>query len=334
MSNKTILITGATGSLGAYLVRYYSRSGFKVIAHGRDKVPPKHLMDFAEYVSFDLTNDFELPQCDFCIHTAALSDDKASIGDLLPANEQGTKRLLEKLLPETVFIHISSSSVYLPQKNPISEEIAGKQNNKELSPYGLSKLKSEEVILNYTKNKSVFILRPRAFYGAGDRVILPRILKVVKKGKPWFLQRPGEMNVSVSLTHYSTLAHAIDCCLQSDLRGIHIYNVADKKVYVLIDIVRLITTRLYGYKLPEKKVPIWFMKALSVFKIGGITPLLVRSFTHDMVLNTTKIERELGFNPTICFEDQMEELANWVEKNGGVEFVKTGDRSLAWTADL
>jgi nucleoside-diphosphate-sugar epimerase len=268
------------------------------------------------------------------VHTAALSDDKATLKALLPSNVTGTERLLQQLNPKTCFIHISSSSVYLPQQDPITEDLAGKQTGFALSNYGKSKLLAEKAIINSAKNEQVFILRPRAFYGAGDRVILPRMLKVVKTGKEKFIQRPGKMEVAVSLTHYSTIAHAIDCAINATQKGIHVYNVSDHHTYQLIHIIRKLTAALYGIELKEKEVSIGFMKVLSWFKIGGITPLLIRTFTHDMVLDTSKITRELGFQPTVTFDDQLPELIQWIQNNGGAEELKKGLKYLAWTSDL
>lgn len=331
MESKKILITGATGSLGAFLVRYYSKLGHQIIAQGKSKTAPKNLLKFATYLSFDLTKDFEAPSCDICIHTAALSDDKAKLNDLLDTNVDGTRKLVQKLAKSTILIHISSSSVYLPHYEKIDENLAGNQNNKHLSPYGFSKLKAEQTVMNDAPNEMIYILRPRAFYGAGDCVILPRILKLVKNEQ---IKRPGKMKINVSLTHYSTIAHAIDCCLNSLKIGKHIYNVADNHVYTLIDIVRLICTNLYEKDLPEKKIPIAFMKVLSWIKIGGITPLLVRSFTQDLVLNTDKIKTELNFKPSITFENQINEIKNWIKKNGGVKMLSQDIRHLAWSDDL
>lgn len=334
MSAQSILITGATGALGAYLTRYYSRKGYKVFAHGRTPNPPAELHKYATYLCFDLLDIPELPACSICIHTAAVSDDKASLATLLPANVEGTKNLLKRLNPKTKFIHISSSSVYLPQETPIVEALAGKQKGFQLSNYGTSKLRTETAIVENVQNEQVFIFRPRAFYGAGDCVILPRMLKVVKTGKENYIQRPGKMEVAVSLTHYSTIAHAIDCAIASALTGINTYNVADEPTYQLISVIRKLTTALYGKHLPEKEVSIAFMKVLSWFKIGGITPLLIRTFTHDMVLDTSKIKRELGFQPQQTFEDQLPQMIQWIQQNGGAKVIKEGPKYLAWTPDL
>ncbi len=322
-----VIITGATGSLGAYLTRYFSSNGHEVIACGRDLIPPTQLLKYAKYIKADLTKPFTLPEADICIHTAALSDDKASPSQLYEPNVIGTKRTAEASFLCKTFIHISSSSVYLPENEPINEELAGKQNNKMLSPYGYSKLLAEEILLNTTKHDSCFILRPRAFYGAGDRVILPRILKLIKND---VFNRPGKMQISVSLTHYENIAHAIELCIQSNKKGVHIYNVADEKVYVFVDIIYKLIKGLYKTEIKEKEIKIWILKLLAQFKIGGLTPLLVRSFTKDMVLDISKIKRELNYHAVADFDSKIKELTEWVNNIGGVEAIKTGKRQFAW----
>jgi nucleoside-diphosphate-sugar epimerase len=75
------------------------------------------------------------------------------------------------------FIFISSSSVYLPDPEPLTEEMAGNQNNYLLSPYGLSKLESDKKVQENFTGECCFIPRDRAFYGAGDTQIIPRLMK-------------------------------------------------------------------------------------------------------------------------------------------------------------
>jgi nucleoside-diphosphate-sugar epimerase len=322
-----IIITGATGSLGAYLTRYYSLNGHEVVACGRDLKAPDNLLKYASYLNIDITKPFSLPKADICIHTAALSDDKASPRELYQPNVMGTKYTAEASASCSTFIQISSSSVYLPNPELITEDMAGNQNNKLLSPYGKSKLLAEKILCETTKHHSCFILRPRAFYGVGDKVILPRILKLVKNG---VFNRPGKMEISVSLTHYENIANAIDLCINSKKNGIHIYNVSDEEVYVFVDVIRKIINELYDDNIKEKEISIWLLKFLAIFKIGGITPLLVRSFTNDMVLNISKIKNELNYQGVADFNSKLPELGEWVRSIGGIEYLKTGNKKIAW----
>jgi len=322
-----IIITGATGSLGAFLTRYYSLNGHEVIACGRDPKAPDNLLKYASYLYIDITKPFNLPKADICIHTAALSDDKASSRELYLPNVMGTKFTAEASASCSIFIQISSSSVYLPDSELITEDMAGNQNNKLLSPYGKSKLLAEKILCETSKHLSCFILRPRAFYGAGDKVILPRILKLVKNG---VFNRPGKMEISVSLTHYENIAEAIDLCINSQKNGMHIYNVSDDEIYIFVDVIRKIINELYDDEIKEKEISIWLLKCLSMFKVGGITPLLVRSFTNDMVLDISKIKHELNYQGGTNFNSKLTVLGKWVRSIGGTECLKTGNKKFAW----
>jgi nucleoside-diphosphate-sugar epimerase len=322
-----IIITGALGSCGAALTQYFAARGYRVLASGRDEKPPAELLKIAEYFQADITRPFIFPEADVCIHTAAYSDDKAAYKDLYLPNVIGTKNVTNAAVHCKRFIHISSSSVYIPDANPISEEMAGRQKGVKLSSYGQSKLGSERMFAETYKNNSAFILRPRAFYGAGDRVILPRILKLVKNE---VFNRPGPMNVRVSLTHYDNLAEAVERCISSEKTGINIYNVSDDKVYVFSEVIRRLVQELYGHQLPEKEMSIVLLRLLAILRVGGLTPLLVRSFTKDMVLNISKIKTELNYLGQADFYLKLKEVGDWVKHIGGVEAIKAGRREFAW----
>ncbi len=322
-----IIITGATGSLGAYLTRYFSKLGHEIIACGRINNPPANLHKYANYLNIDINNPFVFPQADVCIHTAALSDDKATYNELYKPNVIGTLNTLNAARNTRTFIHISSSSVYLPHPKALTEDMAGNQNNKLLSPYGKSKLEAEKILKKNAKHESCFILRPRAFYGVGDRVILPRILKLVKNN---IFSRPGDMRINVSLTHYDNIAKAIDLCISSEKKGIHIYNVADAQPYVFVEVIRKIIKAVYKKPIKEKKIGLWILKLMSIFKIGGITPLLVRSFSQDMTLDISKIQKELNYEAVADFDSKLTELSDWITEIGGIEALKSGDKKYAW----
>ncbi|MBI3134052.1 MAG: NAD(P)-dependent oxidoreductase [Bacteroidetes bacterium] len=322
-----LIITGATGSLGGYLTRHFSAAGHEVMAYGRIKNPPAELQRFASYTQADIVSALQFPQADAIIHTAALSDDKATPAQLYLPNVTGTKNVAEASRHIPKFIHVSSSSVYLPSPDLIVEDMAGKQNNRLLSPYGKSKLLSEEMLRNTSRHEQCYILRARAFYGVGDRLIMPRMLKLVKNGR---FGRPGKMEVKASLTHYANMAAAVEACLKADRKGIHTYNVADEQVYVMIHLLRELFTSMYGHALPEKEIKIGLLKFLAFFKIGGVTPLLVRSLTNDMVLDISKIKRELNYKAVIDFKTALPEIKNWVQQIGGPEVLRSGDVRLAW----
>ena len=322
-----IVITGANGSFGGAMTRYFSKKGHTVIACGRQAQPPERLLDFATYHQLDVTKSFALPEGDVLIHAAANSDDKAKMKELYGPNVRGTKNIVLASQSFNKFIFISSSSVYLPEELPISEEMAGQQNNKKLSPYGLSKLQSEAVVRENSKHESCFILRARSFYGAGDTKIVPRILKLVKKD---VFTRPGSLEINLSMTHYDNMGHAIECCINSDLKGIRTYNVSDDKEYLMIDVLRNYFESIYGDKLKEKEVKIALLNVLAFFRIGGFTPLLVRALTQNMVLDITKFKKELNYVPVTDFYQSLEETAMWIKSVDGPEALRYPEKELCW----
>lgn len=325
-----IIITGATGAFGGAMVRHFSKKGHEVIAVGRSNNPPEALKKLARYIRADISQPFELPEADVCIHGAALSDDKAKMSDLYPPNVTGTRNTIEAAKNCRTFIFVSSSSVYLPDPEPLTEEMAGKQNNKQLSPYGLSKLRSEEIIHQHFRGNRCFILRARAFYGPGDTQIIPRMLKLVNNRT---FNRPGKLEIQLSMTHYKNMAHAIECCIESDLKGIRTYNVSDDRQYVMINVLRKLFKTLFGAELKEKEIKIGLLKILAFFRIQGFTPLLVRALTQNMVLDITKIKKELNYSPEIEFENSLDEIKDWTASIGGVETLQNIDQYSIWGSE-
>jgi 2-alkyl-3-oxoalkanoate reductase len=322
-----IIITGATGSLGAYLTRWFSGKGHQVIAVGRIKNPPARLIACSDYIQANITTPFLLPEADVCIHTAALADDKAKTSDLYITNVTGTKNVALAAKHCKIFVHISSSSVYANSENFLTEEMAGEKPREKLSAYGKSKWLSEEMLIKSNENNSCFILRPRGIYGAGDKVLLPRLLKLVRNNK---MIRAGSMNVKLSMTHFENFAIAIESCIYADKKGLHIYNVADDETYVLYDVVKKLLSEIYSRELTEKRLPLWVFKWMSILKVGEATPLFLNTVSKSLALDISKIKREMNYAPVLNFDNSLKEIADWVNVVGGIEVVKRADPRLAW----
>lgn len=242
-------------------------------------------------------------------------------------NVEGTQNMVKAAESCPLFIHISSSSVYLPEDEPIHENKAGSQDNSELSAYGLSKLYSEQEVYKNRNTGSTYILRARAFYGVGDTQIVPRMLKFVKGNK---LQLPGELQNKLSMTHYDNMGHAIECCIEQSKSGIHVYNVSDDEVYIMREVLGQLMGALYDRSLKVKQVPLWLIRFFAKYKIGGITPLLVRAVTKDMVLDISAIKKELNYQPKQNLDRALPELAQWVRHIGGPEELRNPEKFLSW----
>lgn len=322
-----IIITGATGSLGASLTRWFSHKGHDVFAVGRVNNPPAGLRACSTYIQADITSPYKLPVADVCIHTAAIADDKAKLAILHKVNVEGTKNTARAAKDCQTFIHVSSSSVYTSSVAPLTEGMAGKNSVEKLSNYGASKLLAEKKLKEVCVNDTCFILRPRGIYGPGDKVLLPRLLKLVRGGK---MLRPGKMEVKLSMTHFNNFNVVVEKCIHSRERGEHIYNVADDEIYVLHDVVRKFLFEIYLQELPERRLPLWLLRLLGALKFPNVTPLFVNTVTKDHVLDISKIKEEINYRAVMSLDAALPEIGEWVKKIGGTEILKKANPRLAW----
>ncbi len=317
---KDILITGATGFVGAHLIKHYTKLGHNVTALGRAKIPPKALLETgAQYFVGDITKD-NLPQkTDILIHTAGLASDTATWKELYNTNVNGTKNLIAKT-KHKLFVYISSSSVY-----PISNAVHAENeiiNPDNLNNYGKSKYLAEQVI---TKYKSYTILRPRAIYGTHDRVLLPRILGMKKRNK---IISPCDLNKSISMTNIDNLKTAIDLCVENtDLVSGKTYNIVDDNIYNLNDIIYELLTSIFQQKLQLFSIPHSISKSLcKLFSVLNIESRLNKTsldmICHNHLLDISKIKSELGYESEFDFKTTLPMIKLWLSDKDITKFIE------------
>ena len=303
-----ILVTGASGFIGGYIVERLARQvSNTIIATGR--TPTKRFDQFANvsYETADLTLDLQKQQCDICIHCAGLADDRASATQLELQNVTATKRLLESLSGCGLFIYISSSSVYDFSDGTVKNETDATPVA-DISDYGSSKLRGESTVIE-SGLPVIYILRPRAVYGPGDRVLLPRILKAIRKKFTVIL---GSLDVLSSMTHVENLYEVIEKVMLRNSQGIHIYNIADLQPYHLREVFAAISLKKSGHQ-RFLHIPVPLVKRLIRFAgILGIESAVSQQsldyLSQNSVLSIEKIRREIGYVGQINFKDSMPNL--------------------------
>ena len=179
-TNQSILITGATGFLGSYIIRSLLSQGYhKLYATHRSSSSFDLLSDVKKqlrWIELDLTHDFiemdEIDQIDVIIHAASLvSLDKKDKAKLFSANIEGTASLINFALEKKVnrFIYISSATALgkagdqrFIDENTEWDEAA------DLSEYAVSKQYAErEVYRGMMEGIDVIILNPSMIIGVG-----------------------------------------------------------------------------------------------------------------------------------------------------------------------
>ncbi|MEL6866904.1 MAG: NAD-dependent epimerase/dehydratase family protein [Bacteroidota bacterium] len=182
MSNKqeTIFITGATGFLGSYILRYLVKQGYNDIRALRRPDSPMNLVepvkDKVEWITGDLLDHFLLEGAmqgvDKVYHAAALvSHERKDRDAMRRINAEGTATVVNAALYSGIkkFLHISSIAAI--GRNRSRQHID--ENNKwERSPfnsnYAISKyLAEQEVWRAGAEGLNIAILNPSIILGSG-----------------------------------------------------------------------------------------------------------------------------------------------------------------------
>ena len=188
--SRRALVTGATGGLGLTLTQTLLDDGYTVRAAGRSPTARKRLGEMgAQTVAGDL---FDLCLYDLCkdidvvFHAAALSSPWGSDGDFQRTNIDLTRDLLDAARRASVgsFIFVSSPSVYARWADQIGLTEETPWPERPLNAYSRTKGQAERIVLAAdAPNFRTVAIRPRAIIGPDDAVLLPRILRLVKRGR-------------------------------------------------------------------------------------------------------------------------------------------------------
>ncbi len=193
MSNKQVIITGATGFIGSHLAELFIQQGFDVVAFDRYN-PNNHLgwLEDSEYkddmeVILGDVRDYDsvfkaMEGCSAVLHLAALIGIPYSyISPLayIRTNVEGTYNVLEaakNIGLEQVLITSTSETYGTAQYTPIDEShpLVGQ------SPYAASKIAADQLALSYYRSFDlpVKIVRPFNTYGPRQsaRAVIPTII--------------------------------------------------------------------------------------------------------------------------------------------------------------
>lgn len=186
--NKTVLVTGATGFVGPYLVRELLKKEAKVTVLIKNYVDNlEGLEDHITMINGDIVEQDSLKNAvdsvNIVFHLAAVSNVNYAIAhprETFEINATGTLNLLEDARKNKVekFVYVSSSHVYgIPKYLPMDEQHP--INPQE--PYAASKAAAEILVNTYALNYGLktTIIRPFNMYGAGqsEGFIIPSIIK-------------------------------------------------------------------------------------------------------------------------------------------------------------
>ena len=325
---KKVLVTGATGFLGKYVVEELVEHGYQVRAFGRNSKVGRSLENSS--VSFfqgDLTKaDDVLEACkgmDLVVHAGALSTVWGPWEDFYQANVLGTKYVLEACRQTGIqrLVYVSSPSIYAAPKDQlaIKESDAPEENN--LNNYIRSKLASEQLFKDYADVPSI-ILRPRGLFGIGDTSILPRVINLSQKlGIPLI----GDGRQLMDMTCVENVAMAIRLALEAPEAKSEVYNITNGESRAFRDLLEESLKGL-GYPIKYRKIPASLLSGIAsslefIYKtlnLKGEPPLTRYTYyllRYSQTLDISKAERELGYHPKISISEGIEQYVQDYRKH-------------------
>lgn len=325
---KKVLVTGATGFLGKYVVEELVEHGYQVRAFGRNRAIGQSLVNASvTFIQGDLTNQEDLTKAcqemDMVVHAGALSTVWGPWEDFYQTNVLGTKYVLEACREANIerLVYVSSPSIYAAPRDQLDIKESDAPQENSLNNYIRSKLASEKLFKDYPDVSSV-ILRPRGLFGIGDTSILPRVLNLSQKiGIPLI----GDGRQLMDMTCVENVALAIRLALETPQAAGEVYNITNGEPRAFRNLIEE-TLRGLGYPIRYRKIPAPLVCAISSslefiyksLKLKG-EPALTRYtyylLRYSQTLDISKAERDLGYRPKITISEGIEQYVQDYRKH-------------------
>jgi dTDP-glucose 4,6-dehydratase len=326
---KSILITGGAGFIGSHVVKLfvtkypdYNIVNLDALTYAGNLENLTEIENHSNYTfvkadiqdAAGLASIFESHNITDVIHLAAESHVDRSISDPLAfvmTNVIGTVNLLNVAkdfwkgeLDEHLFYHVSTDEVYgsLHDESFFLETTPYDPQ----SPYSASKASSDHFVRAYanTYKMKTVVSNCSNNYGPNHfpEKLIPLCIHNIKNNKPLPVYGKGE-NVRDWL-FVKDHARAIDTVFHSGKPG-ETYNIGGFNEWKNIDIVRLLCQKM-DQKLGREE---------------GTSEKLITFVTdraghdHRYAIDATKIQKELGWEPSLQFEEGIELTIDWYLQN-------------------
>ena len=328
MATPNVIITGATGFLGGRLTSYLAEQGQAetLTVTGRNPAKADHFRTLGtRFLPGDLRNEtFVQTLCDGAtaiVHCAALSSAWGPYRTFYEHNMLTTKHLTRAAIENKVgrFVYISSPSIYATLSDRLMVREDDPLPRRFLNHYARTKFEAEELVKTELSRADIpfVILRPRALIGAGDTVIMPRLIEANRVGR---LRVIGNGQNLADLTGVSNVTRAIELALTADGDALNrTYNITNGEPVLLWEQIEQVFSDL-GMTFSRKFLP--YSVALLLGSLleklpqrPGHEPALTRYtvsvLAHSMTLNISNARQYLGYEPTQTTADGLREFVEW-----------------------
>ncbi|WP_416058393.1 NAD-dependent epimerase/dehydratase family protein [Stenotrophomonas maltophilia] len=301
-----ILVTGASGFVGgALLHRLAQVPGVQAFGVGRRPLPLPH------YAACDLSVPFDLPfRPDVVVHAAARVAPWGSRAQYRQQNVDATAQVIafcrRNGLPR--LLHVSTTAVFYREAHQYDLDEDSPIGPRFLNEYARSKAAAEALVAAYEGCSC--ILRPRAVFGPGDTVLLPRLIAAARRGGVPHLVTPGGPPL-VDLIHIDTLVEYLLRAAQAE-RLAPAYNLTNAQPVDLQAVLEWMLTALQ-LPAPRRRLPTALaLGAASALELAWrilrrrseppITRFGVAAFAYSKTFNPRRMLADLG-PPQVSLEE-------------------------------
>lgn len=330
-----VLVTGGTGFMGRHVVWRLVAEGAEVVFTGRSAAAAATVEAFgtgdARWVSLDhgtrgaavALREAALG-ADAVVHCAALSSPWGLPAAFERANVTSTAEVLAACRAHGLrrLVHISTPSLYFGFRDQ-----QGIREDAALPPpanhYVRTKREAEALVCAQAPPQTV-VLRPRALFGPWDQTLVPRLLRVMRRGAVPLMRRGRALS---DLTYIDNAVEAVWLALTRPLpRPLCVYNVTNGEPRPLADLLAVMA-REFGVPLRTRALPWPLVSVLArglelAYRVAGADqePPLTRYsagvLAFDQTLDISALRDELGYRPLVGLEEGMQRHARWWREQG------------------
>ena len=337
-----ILITGASGFIGSFIVEEALKRGFETWAAVRKSSSREYLQDERiKFIELNLSSKEQLvaqlrgKDFDYVVHAAGVTK-CLNKQDFYRINTEGTKHLVDALIelqmPLKRFVFISSLSIFgaIKEQQPY-EEIKETDTPQPNTEYGRSKLAAEQYLS--TTALPYIILRPAGVYGPREKDYFI-MAKSIKQHSDFAV---GYKRQDITFVYVKDVVQAVFLALEvgdykSPTTGKMTspvgrkYFLSDGQVYQSTTFSNLIHEELGRPWWIRITAPVWVLRIVTFFgeyigrMTGKVTALNNDKYNilkqRNWRCDIQPAINELGYHPTYNLEQGVKETIQWYKDNG------------------
>ena len=308
-----VAVTGSTGFIGSHLLPLLSSRGYRCVALTEPGL--RSGGDGVECFPVDVTSGEGLAEglkgSDGVVHLAARNHvlkepEKDPLSAYRRVNVEGTRNVIRAAVQAGArwFIHFSSVKATGEGGEAVFDEDSP---CKPSTPYGISKLESEEVVRCVAEESGIraLIFRLPMVYGPGNLGNLPRMIRWADNGLPFPLFHPENLR---SMVYVGNVVHAVPHAIRKAPQGVPTYILKDVEDYS----TRIVYTAICD---ALGKKPRYLTVPSPAVRLGGLLSEDFRKITGSFRVSSAKFVREINFTPPFSLEEGITRTVEWYKRS-------------------